>query len=58
LNFRYPPVGQFAGGEWNSAKVLRYRPSYTRLRVPGCDAYQIDGTTFSRVVAFSAEVAK
>jgi hypothetical protein len=30
----------------------RYRPSYTRIRAPGCYAYQIDGTTFSRVVVF------
>jgi hypothetical protein len=30
----------------------RYRPSYTRIRAPGCYAYQIDGTTFSRVVIF------
>jgi hypothetical protein len=32
----------------------RYVPSYTRLRVPGCYAYQIDGTSFSRVIVFSA----
>jgi len=32
----------------------RYLPSYTRLRGPGCYAYQIDGTTFSRVIVFSA----
>ncbi len=32
----------------------RYVPSYTRLRSPGCYAYQIDGTTFSRVIVFSA----
>jgi hypothetical protein len=32
----------------------RYRPSYTRLRAPGCYAYQIDGTTFSRVIVFQA----
>ena len=25
----------------------RYRPSYTRVRAPGCYAYKIDGTTFS-----------
>ncbi len=30
----------------------RYRPSHTRVRAPGCYAYQIDGTTFSRVVVF------
>lgn len=32
----------------------RGRPSYTRLRAPGCYAYQIDGTTFSRVIVFRA----
>ena len=32
----------------------RYLPSYTRLRSPGCYAYQIDGTTFSRVIVFRA----
>jgi hypothetical protein len=30
----------------------RYRPSYTRVRAPGCYAYQIDGTALSRVVVF------
>jgi len=33
----------------------RDTPSYTRLRGPGCYGYQIDGTTFSRVIVFSAE---
>jgi hypothetical protein len=32
----------------------RERPSYTRLRAAGCYAYQIDGTTFSRVIVFQA----
>jgi hypothetical protein len=27
-------------------------PSYTRVRKAGCFAYQIDGTTFSRVIVF------
>jgi hypothetical protein len=35
----------------------RDRPSYTRLRGPGCYAYQIDGATFSRVIVFGAELA-
>jgi hypothetical protein len=35
----------------------RYRPSYTRLRAPGCYAYQVDGTTFSRVIVFQAELS-
>jgi hypothetical protein len=37
-------------------KGARDRPSYTRLQTPGCYAYQLDGTTFSRVVVFEAEV--
>ncbi len=28
--------------------------SFTRVRVPGCYAYQIDGTSFSRVITFRA----
>ena len=32
----------------------RGRPSFTRLRRPGCYGYQIDGTTFSRVIVFRA----
>lgn len=35
-------------------KGTRYLPSYTRVRGPGCYAYQIDGTTFSRIVVFRA----
>ncbi|MGA7731876.1 MAG: hypothetical protein WCD37_11475 [Chloroflexia bacterium] len=30
-------------------------PSYTRLRTPGCYAYQIDGTSFSNVITFRAQ---
>jgi hypothetical protein len=36
------------GDEW------RQFPSYTRVRGPGCYAYQVDGTTFSRVIVFRA----
>jgi hypothetical protein len=32
----------------------RGRPSYTRVRAPGCYGYQIDGTSFSRVIVFEA----
>jgi hypothetical protein len=35
-------------------KGTRYVPSFTRVRGPGCYAYQIDGTSFSRVVVFRA----
>jgi hypothetical protein len=33
----------------------RERPSYTRLRAPGCYAYQVDGSGFSVVIVFEAE---
>jgi hypothetical protein len=29
-------------------------PSHTRVRAPGCYAYQVDGTTFSAVIVFQA----
>jgi hypothetical protein len=32
----------------------RYRPSYTRLKAPGCYAYQVDGATFSEIIVFRA----
>jgi hypothetical protein len=32
-------------------------PSYTRLRAPGCYAYQVDGTTFTEVIVFPARPA-
>ena len=34
----------------------RDRPSETRLRAPGCYAYQIDGLTFSRLIFFEARL--
>jgi hypothetical protein len=38
------PVSRAPGaGEW---------PSFTRVRGPGCYAYQVDGTSFSTVVVF------
>ena len=49
-----------ASGGWPPGQKdvgQRYRPSYTRLRAPGCYAYQVDGTTFSRVIVFQAELA-
>jgi hypothetical protein len=36
-----------------TGKWLGYA-SYTRMREAGCYAYQVDGTTFSRVVVFRA----
>jgi hypothetical protein len=32
----------------------RHQPSYTRLRAPGCYAYQIDGIGLSTVIVFEA----
>jgi hypothetical protein len=48
------PVG--VGSFW-PARVLRddgqrYRRSYTRLRAPGCYAFQVDGTSFSYRIVF------
>ena len=45
-----------AGKGTRSANGARSRPSFTRVRVPGCYAYQIDGLTFSRVIVFQARV--
>ena len=33
-------------------------PSYTRLRAPGCYAYQVDGDGFADVITFKAVVGK
>jgi hypothetical protein len=35
-------------------RAWRDYPSFTRVRGAGCFAYQIDGTTFSRVIVFRA----
>jgi hypothetical protein len=40
-----------SGPDW------REFPSYTRLRAPGCYAYQVDGTDFSDVIVFRAVVS-
>jgi hypothetical protein len=29
-------------------------PSFTRVRKPGCYAYEVDGTSFSEVIVFRA----
>jgi hypothetical protein len=47
-DLQIPPVDATFRGWRNTA-------SYTRFRGPGCYGYQIDGTTFSRVIVFSAE---
>jgi hypothetical protein len=38
-----------------TASGWRDWPSYTRLRGPGCYAYQVDGIGFSEVIVFQAE---
>jgi hypothetical protein len=49
------PVGETQGAPGVSfPKGTRYLPSSTRVREPGCYAWQIDGATFSRVVVFHA----
>ena len=40
-----------------SAPPWRDWPSYTRVRAPGCYAYQVDGSGFSTVIVFPARVA-
>ncbi|MFL5733093.1 MAG: hypothetical protein ACJ78Q_07800 [Chloroflexia bacterium] len=39
---------QAAAGTWSDF------PTYTRLRAPGCYAYQVDGTGFTRTIVFKA----
>jgi hypothetical protein len=46
----FPSLKQLGGGR----KQWRQTATYTRVRAAGCYAYQIDGTTFSRVVVFRA----
>lgn len=51
------PIGARGGGPPGLKPVgQRFRPALTRLRAPGCYAYQIDGTTFSRLIVFRAVV--
>jgi hypothetical protein len=40
------------------SKTVRGRGSYTRVRAPGCYAYQIDGLGFSKVIVFKAQPAR
>jgi hypothetical protein len=51
---RIPTSATLTGNPGVRAAGQRYRPSYTRLLVPGCYAYQVDGTTFSRTIVFRA----
>ena len=36
----------------------RGRPSTVRVKEPGCYAFQIDGTSFSRIVVFVTDLAR
>jgi len=47
-------VGLHGGNPAVKLVGQRYRPSFTRVQTAGCYAYQIDGTTFSRAIVFSA----
>ena len=50
---QFPPeYSQNYSGGW------RNFPSHTRLRVPGCYAYQVDGADFSDVIVFRAKIAR
>src|SRR4051794_9218170 len=55
---KVPPLELRIPGAVGSVPTGRDRPSYTRLRAPGCYAYQVDGMTFSRVIVFRAVTFK
>ena len=50
--------GTQAAPGFSFPKGTRYLPSSTRVREPGCYAYQIDGTTFSRVVVVPRQLVE
>jgi hypothetical protein len=54
---RIPSGASPSGNPGVSDRGQRYRPSYTRLREPGCYAFQVDGLTFSYPVVFRAELS-
>ncbi|MGH2531951.1 MAG: hypothetical protein ACRDJW_06545 [Thermomicrobiales bacterium] len=47
-------LGLEGGGAVADAPGWRHWPSYTRVRAPGCYAYQVDGQDFSEVIIFQA----
>jgi hypothetical protein len=49
-----PPTEMRIARWGNSGSGWGDHPSTTRLRVPGCYGYQIDGLNFSRVIVFRA----
>jgi hypothetical protein len=46
--------GRVPAAELRIPAGVRERPSYVRIRKPGCYAFQIDGLTFSRTIVFRA----
>jgi hypothetical protein len=60
MNGGGPPLAELQmppGSEPTRINRGGYRawPSYTRVRRPGCYAYQVDGTSFSYAIVFRAE---
>jgi hypothetical protein len=47
--------GRIPPAELRLPEGTRDRPSYVRIKRPGCYAFQIDGLTFSRTIVFRAE---
>ena len=47
-------LGRAYGVAARPAGSERQWPSFTRVRGPGCYAYQVDGTSFSEVIVFRA----
>jgi hypothetical protein len=61
LRFVYGYPGFTAEKILNPVRELRVEgdsPSLTRVRAPGCYAYQVDGRTFSYLVIFEARLAE
>lgn len=53
-----PPLELRIAQGANGPRGARAAPSYTRLRTAGCYGYQIDGSSFSRIVVFRAVRAR
>jgi hypothetical protein len=57
LLLRYAARALVRGYQLDGPNEVRFdTPSLTRLRAPGCYAYQVDGRTFSYVVIFEARL--
>lgn len=62
VRFENGSPGFTAQGALNPATELRFEsggghPATTRLRAPGCYAYQLDGVGFSRLIVFEGRLA-